>query len=401
MTIVYPDALDLFTTIPSGTHQIDTVGARTHREQHNDLGDAIEVIEYELGVYGSGVAGLSPLLNGGFDIWQDGTSFSSVANGTWLADQWIYRKSGAGVHDCALSTDVPTVAQATTYPTNSLHADVTTADTSIAAGDFYTLATRIEGYAFRPFDSQAWTIGFWVKAAKTGRHYVYATNSGNDRSACWPYDIAAANTWEYHTAAFAAAMAPGGTWNYDNGRGVEIGWTLAAGATYHSPSPQSWQVGQYFSGSDQVNELDSTANNFRIALVGRPTVGLAAARFRHADPGLELYRCRRYNEVQGGVANSVFGVGLCTSTTLADFRVPMVPKRAAAPSFGALSGTIGNLSVFAGPAGPVALTAISDLSGGAESNFIRGTVASGLTAGQGAMLFATGTEKLRMQSRIP
>ena len=45
----YPGSLDTFDTIASDKKTSDAVGGRTHRQMHNDLGDAIEAIETELG----------------------------------------------------------------------------------------------------------------------------------------------------------------------------------------------------------------------------------------------------------------------------------------------------------------------------------------------------------------
>jgi len=45
----YPGSLDSFDTIASDKKTSDAVGGRTHRQMHNDLGDAIEAVQGELG----------------------------------------------------------------------------------------------------------------------------------------------------------------------------------------------------------------------------------------------------------------------------------------------------------------------------------------------------------------
>ena len=50
----YPGSLDSFDTIASDKKQSDSVGGRTHRQMHNDLGDAIEAVQGELGTTPSG-----------------------------------------------------------------------------------------------------------------------------------------------------------------------------------------------------------------------------------------------------------------------------------------------------------------------------------------------------------
>ncbi len=50
----YPGSLDSFDTIASDKKTSDSVGGRTHRDMHNDLGDAIESVQTELGTNPSG-----------------------------------------------------------------------------------------------------------------------------------------------------------------------------------------------------------------------------------------------------------------------------------------------------------------------------------------------------------
>ena len=50
----YPGSLDSFDTIASDKKTSDSVGGRTHRQMHNDLGDAIEAVQTELGTTPSG-----------------------------------------------------------------------------------------------------------------------------------------------------------------------------------------------------------------------------------------------------------------------------------------------------------------------------------------------------------
>lgn len=50
MSSLFPGSLDSFTLIPALTKLGDIIGARTHRQSHNDLGDAVEALEAKLGI---------------------------------------------------------------------------------------------------------------------------------------------------------------------------------------------------------------------------------------------------------------------------------------------------------------------------------------------------------------
>ena len=56
MASSYPSGLDSFSTIATDKLLSDAVGGRTHRAMHNDLGDAIEAVQAELGTNPSGQA---------------------------------------------------------------------------------------------------------------------------------------------------------------------------------------------------------------------------------------------------------------------------------------------------------------------------------------------------------
>ncbi len=89
------------------------------------------------------------IINGGFNFWQRGTTFSPITDGEYSADRFIYGKVGTMVHDIDRDTDVP---GSTPFDTNySILIDCTTADAAIAAGAFCTIGQRIEGYNFKKY----------------------------------------------------------------------------------------------------------------------------------------------------------------------------------------------------------------------------------------------------------
>lgn len=362
---------------------------------HDDLAAAIAAIESLL----IGNPGLNPIVNGGFNIWQDGTSFSSIADGTWGPDNWVYGKVGAVVHDLLRSTDVPAVAANAALANYSLQLDVTTVDSSIAAGDYCTIATRIEGFNWLPYARRAFSLSFWVKAAKTGTHCVYFKNSGNNRTYVAEYTVSVADTWEYKTITVSASPSAG-TWDYTNGRGLEIGWTLSCGSTFQTTAG-AWQTGDFKGTSSQVNETDNTANNFRIAMpmlvrgeVAAPFVGLPHA--------LENLRACRYYEAFGGdaIAEVMGGMGQAISTVNAVIPFSYVEKRAV-PTVTVSAAT--DFVLHDKDNNTIELTAHSALVPSTTTYLALATVASGLVAGNASYISAdaTGSARIKVAARIP
>lgn len=206
------------------------------------------------------------ILNGRFEFWPEGTSFPAIANGAYSADQWAYYKVGSGVDTVSRSTSVPwdqDPVLAAIFGRYSLRAEVTTADTSIAAGDYYLLNQPIEGWNWAQLAQRPAKLRFWARGAVPGVHCVALCNSGSDRSLVLEYTIAAADTWEYF-ALDVPASPSAGTWDYASGLGVHVHFARAAGSTFQT-TPGTWNTGQFFATAAQVNEMATVGNGFHIA----------------------------------------------------------------------------------------------------------------------------------------
>jgi len=223
--------------------------------------------------------------------WQRGTSFAAIATGVYCADRFNYVETGAGVVTITKDADAPTVAEALIFTSHSLKVDVTTADASVAAGDLAYVNTKIEGYDFAAIAQRAFTLSFWVKATKTGIHCVSFRNSVADRSYIAEYTVDVTDTWEKKTVNVSASPSAG-TWDYINGIGLTVDFSLAVGTTFHT-TKDAWQTGDFLGTSSIVNDLDNIANNFQIALV-QVEAGSAATPFEIRSREQELALCQRY-----------------------------------------------------------------------------------------------------------
>jgi hypothetical protein len=243
------------------------------------------------------VAFKNAIINGAMEVWQRGTSFAAITNTSFGADRWQYQNGGTtAVHTYSRSTDVPTVSEAGVLAPYSVLVDCTTADGTIAAGDYCAIRQNIEGYVWRKFAQRACTLSFWVRATKTGIYTVSFRNNEigvPDRSLVLEYTVNASNVWEKKTLSVPASPSAG-TWDYTNGPGLGLWWNLCGGSTYYT-TPGTWNVGNFLSTSNQVNALDSTSNDFKLTLV-QFEVGNEATEFEDIPFEVELARCMRYYE---------------------------------------------------------------------------------------------------------
>ena len=229
------------------------------------------------------------IINGDMRIAQRGTSFPAAASGTFPVDRFTYTHSSTSAITLTQSSDVPSNSGLS----NSLTATVITADTSIASGDNSILSHLIEGYNVADLVGNTFTLSFWVRSSKTGIHCVRFRNGIFNISYVSEYNIITANTWEKKTITVLNGIPTSGTWDFTNGTGLVIGWTLAIGSTFQTPLSNVWQGANYLGTSNQVNCLDTVGNIFAITGV-QLEKGSTATEFEFRPYQVELALCQRY-----------------------------------------------------------------------------------------------------------
>jgi hypothetical protein len=245
------------------------------------------------------------VINGAMQVAQRGTSFTlENASAKYPVDRFF-------VQDVNSSSGEATVSQSTTAPTdfkNSLKIDVTTADTSLAAGDQYKIEYRIEGQDishlnFGTSSAQTVTLSFYIRSNKTGNTSVALLNNDNDRAYVATFTIDSANTFERKEITIAGDQS--GTWLDTNGIGLRLRWG-SFGSTFQTSSVNQWQANQVMStNSSPINFFDSTDNELYLTGV-QLEVGTATP-FEHRSFGEELALCQRYyyKSMDGSPADNI------------------------------------------------------------------------------------------------
>jgi hypothetical protein len=277
-------------------------------------------------INGGAIAGMrNRIINGDMTVAQRGTSFPAAAG--YTLDRWIFDQVGTMACTVSQSTDVPN----DTF-LNSSKVDVTTADTSIAAGDYAVALQRIEGYNVRDLIGTTFTLSFWVKSPKIGTHCIGVRNGGLDRSYVKEYTITTANTWEYKSVTVTGGLITAGTWDWTNGVGLDVLFPLVAGTTQQTTA-NAWQTGNFFATVNQVNVMDNTANDFFITGV-QLEPGPVATPFERRPRGTELQLCERYYQLN----RTCVGHAL-TTTSIAAASVSFNPSMRGVPTATILNGT--------------------------------------------------------------
>jgi len=260
------------------------------------------------------------IINGAMQIFQRATA-ATAATGYTTADRWHISETSDGAYTSERSTDNPF---GTGY---SIKLQCTTADTSLAATQFARVYQRIEAQNLQHLlygtsSAKTLTLSFWVKSSKTGIYSILLRKEDNTAyHFIHSYTISSADTWEKKiititptagSTSFITASA--GAIANDNAMGFELAFNLAQGSSYAIGTSNTWSSNAAtFASTNQVNWMDSTANNLYLTKV-QLEVGEQATPFEHRSFGDELAACQRYyTEIQkaSGQAVNASVIQLC------------------------------------------------------------------------------------------
>jgi len=316
------------------------------------------------------------IINGAMMISQENGTTVGTVNGYYPADQYFTVLSHAGVVTANQTNVTPTPAGSI----NRIQYIVTTADTSVAAGDYHIIQQRIEGLRvadlmFGTASAKTVTLQFGVRAP-AGTYCIAINNGAFDRSYVAEYAIAAG---EANTDVIRSVTIPGdvtGTWAKDNSIGFTVYFALMGGSTFQAPA-NVWTAGNKFATANQFNFLGTVNNTFHLFDVSL-TEGSVAPPFGVTDYASELAACQRYFEVLAGPIGT--GQAYTASGTYIVYR--FLTKRAA-PAVAHL----GNFNVYNSGGTALPVTAFTGSFGSTASSMFYGYgVASGLTPGAGTEL---------------
>ena len=232
------------------------------------------------------------IINGAMMIDQRnaGAAITGVGNGAYTLDRWRALQSTDGVATVQQVSDAPSGFS------NSWKWTTTTADSSLAAGQYAACDQKIEGFntadlAFGTASAATITISFWVKSSLTGTFGGAIANSAFNRSYPFTYTINSANTWEQKSVTIAGDTT--GTWvGATNGNGMFVQFGLGVGSTY-SGTAGSWSANGYITATGAVSVIGTLNATWQITGV-QLEKGSTATSFDYRPYGTELALCQRY-----------------------------------------------------------------------------------------------------------
>jgi hypothetical protein len=188
---------------------------------------------------------------------------------------------------------------------NSLKLTTTTADTSIAAGEYLILQQKLEGQDLQQLkkgtaSSEQVTVSFYVKGNANAIYVCELFDSDNGRHITQSFAVT--TSWNRIELTFAADTSD--PLNDDNALSLYVTFWLHAGATYTGGTfaSNTWADNTNANRAavdDFTSILDATDRTFFITGV-QMEIGATATEFESRTYGEELTLCQRYTWKYGG-----------------------------------------------------------------------------------------------------
>lgn len=176
------------------------------------------------------------IINGTFDVWQRGTSFSNPATGTYTADRWVFTHNGTGgTRTIGPYTINPGTTIGGMQARRALQMNITNAGSPAATSQ--TIGQRIEDV--RTFAGESVTVSGWINNGGGGAGYNSVTlkaiqnfGTGGSPSSAVTTTIATktvTGSWVRFTATFTMPTLSGKTIGSDENSYVEIQFDVGGG----------------------------------------------------------------------------------------------------------------------------------------------------------------------------
>ena len=313
------------------------------------------------------------VINGAMQVAQRATQVTALgaADGYHTLDRWNMEIGAASAGRFTMDQ----IADGPSGFANALKLTTTTADTSIAAGEFLKLEQRFEGQDLQQFkkgtsDAEKVTVSFYVKGNATATYTCELEDVDNTRSINQAFAVT--TDWTRVILTFAADTSdPLGD---DANNSLQLNFWLHGGTTYSGGTfvSNAWKdiVENTRMAESHTSIFDTTNRTFFITGV-QMEVGSVATPFEHRSFGEELLLCQRYYYAVTSTAKGRFATGQFFSTTQGDIPIPFKTKMRAA--YALTQSALSDILITSATAERAASALALDVSGSLDAANVRFT----------------------------
>jgi hypothetical protein len=285
------------------------------------------------------------IINGAMQVHQRGDQTGVTSTTNYFVDRFQLVSTDEGTWSLTQEDDAPSGSGLT----KSAKLEITTADSSIATGDYAQIRYKFENQDVKHLlkgtsNAKKCTLSFWVKSsiAQDYSLRLRENNSSTTRQNVKQFTVLAANTWQKETITF-----DGDTGGDDFSGAADasgnfiLEWFLGGGTDFQGGTPNAGWEDADPTAFDATDTFLTTVNStFQITGV-QLEVGDTATPFEHRLYGDELARCQRYFEKRvysGGYQYIAIGVNVSSTIIRSDIYFN-VEKRAVPTMSGSAAST--------------------------------------------------------------
>ena len=286
------------------------------------------------------------IINGAMNVAQRGTSSTGLGASAGYFTLDRYRTT---FNATAGRVTMEQVADVHDGFANALKFSCTTADTSVAAGEYFMLQQKIEGQDLQQLkkgssDAEEFTVSFYVKGNASATYVVEMFDLDNTRQISKTFSVT--TNWTRVELTFPGDTT--GAFDDDNAASLQLAIWLHAGSTYSSGTLNS----SAFAANTNANRavgissiFDSTARTFFITGL-QLEVGSVATDFEHRSFGQELALCQRYYfRFTASTSGTHIAMGHQMTSSAAKIILPFPTSMRTRPTAVETSGTASDYSV--------------------------------------------------------
>jgi len=264
---------------------------------------------------GGGGANKNVIINGAMNVAARGTSTTGISNsGYYVCDRWRIGINSSGRSTLSQDSSAPSGFA------NSLKLACTTADTSIASDEVFSLQHKIEGQNLQGFakgssDAKPFAVSFYVKGNASATFVCELLDNDNSRQISKTFNVT--TDWTRVELSFPADTT--GAFDDDNASSLTMIIWLHGGSDFTGGTLNSsaWASSTNANRAAGISSFfDSTDRTFFLTGV-QLEVGQNPTSFEHEPIERTLSKCQRYyNRHQSNTAYDVVTHGHFSSDTV-------------------------------------------------------------------------------------
>jgi len=195
-----------------------------------------------------------------------GQAIANPAGGTFIMDRWLKGGSGTYQVSCVRSASgAGLVLPGTNFRISAglFSTTLTTAQATLAAGDFLAIRQTPEGIVLRELIGDVHSIQVLVNSSVAPLKFsVFLRDVSSTRSLVKLCTYTTQNVWQLITLPNLPVWDAGGTFNITPGlQGYDFGVTLACGSTFIAPAADIWQNGNFLGAAGMDSFVSKAVNS--------------------------------------------------------------------------------------------------------------------------------------------